>query len=77
MLDAGALDIAKRWLAPPQSSRPGRAETRWRVVCLAELRGDREPVQRNLPPLLEAWAEADPGFEEAREARDLAERIAG
>jgi hypothetical protein len=31
-------------------------------------------LERELPPLLAAWAEADPGFEEAREARALAEQ---
>lgn len=73
-LDAGALEIAERWLAPLQRSRPGSPETRWRVVRLAELRGDGETIERELPPLLAAWAEADPGFEEAREARALAEQ---
>lgn len=75
-LEAGALDIAERWLAPLQVSRPGSPDTRWRVVRLAELRNDRETLERELPLLLAAWAEADPGFEEAREARALAERIA-
>ncbi len=75
-LDAGAPEIAERWLTPLQRARPGSPETRWRVVRLADLRNDRETIERELPPLLDAWAEADPGFEEAREARALAARIA-
>jgi hypothetical protein len=48
---------------------PGGPDTRWRVVRLAELRDDRETIEREWPPLLAAWAEADPGFEVAQEAR--------
>jgi hypothetical protein len=66
------VDIAERWLAPLQRSRPGSPDTRWRVVRLAELRDDRETIEREWPPPLATWAEADPGFEEAREARALA-----
>jgi Tfp pilus assembly protein PilF len=75
-LAAGALAIAERWLVPLQRARPRSPDTRWRTVRLAELRGDRETIERELPPLLAAWAEADPGFEDARQARALAERIA-
>lgn len=76
-LSANAADIAERWLAPLQRSRPGSPEIRWRQVSLAELRDDRETLRRELPPLLADWAEADPDFEAAREARALAERLAG
>lgn len=67
---------AQRWLEPLLRSRPGSPEVRWRNVRLADLRGDKDTLQRELPPLLEAWAEADPGFEQARDARDLAARHA-
>ena len=70
----GDAVVAARWLEPLQRARPGSPEVRWRSVRLAELRQDPDTLRRELPPLLEAWAEADPGFEEAIQARELAAR---
>jgi hypothetical protein len=70
----GDAVVAARWLEPLQRARAGSPEVRWRSARLADLRGDGDTVRRELPPLLEAWAEADPAFEEAGQARELAAR---
>jgi tetratricopeptide (TPR) repeat protein len=73
----GRLDEAAASLARTLKVRPADAEALLELALVREEAGDREAAQEQVEAALEVWAEADPGFEPAAEARALKTRLGG
>ena len=73
----GRLDEAAASLASTLKVRPADAEALLELALVREEAGDREAALEQVEAALEVWAEADPGFEPAADARALKRRLGG
>jgi len=65
----GDLSRAEEELQHYLSIRPARGEARYELALVYEAMGERERALQELREALEVWAEAEPQFEPARQAR--------
>ena len=73
----GRLEEATASLGRALQVRPADAEALLELALVREAAGDREAALEHVDAALEVWAEADPGFEPAAEARALQTRLGG
>jgi len=73
----GRLEEAAASLERTLQVRPADAEALLELALVREEAGDREGALERVDAALEVWAEADPGFEPAAEARALKTRLGG
>jgi predicted Zn-dependent protease len=73
---AGDLAQARQWLALLEKSEPSDPNTLLARARLLAAEGDTAGARASLARALATWADADPDFRPAREARALAQRLA-
>ena len=73
---AGDLAQARQWLARLEKSEPSDPNTLLARARLLAAEGDPAGARASLDRALATWADADPDFRPAREARALAQRLA-
>ena len=73
----GRLEEATASLGRALQVRPADAEALLELALVSEEAGDREAALEQVDAALEVWAEADPGFKSAAEARALKTRLGG